>query len=129
MLPSELCCLKESTKLCQTVRRWCESLKLVLLVVFPNFFTFLFKEFRGRVIRFSSSSSYSYLVYIILTCIVRPSLAVVVFQQTCFETPDMSFQMCSCSHVRFMAFKVLTGINGYDVEASDGSRKIISLTD
>ncbi len=101
MLPSELCCLKESTKLCQTVRRWCESLKLVLLVVFPNFFTFLFKEFRGRVIRFSSSSSYSYLVYIILTCIVRPSLAVVVFQQTCFETPDMSYfsdvQLQSCT--------------------------------
>ncbi len=121
-LPSELCCLKEGTKLCQTVRRWCKSLKLV----FRNFLTFLFKELRGGVIRFSPSASYSYFVYITLPCIVRPSLAVVVFQQTCFETADMSFQLCSCSHVQFMSFEVLTCINGYDVEASDGSRKIFT---
>ena len=48
---------------------------------FRNSFTFLFKGFRGGVIRISPYSSYPYIVYITLPCIVRPSLVFVVFKQ------------------------------------------------
>ena len=66
---------------------------------FQNVFPFCFKNFRGGVIRISPYSSYPYIVYITYSCIVRPSLVLVVFQTT-LETPvTFVFQLCSCSHV------------------------------
>ena len=58
-----------------------KNLNLFVLFWFRNFFPFCFKNFRGGVIRISPYSSYPYIVYITLSCIVRPSLVFVVFKQ------------------------------------------------
>ena len=56
-----------------------------VLLVFRNFFTFLFEEFRGGVIRISPYSMYLYFVYIIYRVYFVPLFADVVFQQTCLK--------------------------------------------
>ena len=76
-----------------------KNLNLFVLVLVSKFLSICFKNFRGGVIRISPYSSYPYIVYITYSCIVRPSLVLVVFQTT-LETPvTFVFQLCSCSHV------------------------------
>ena len=59
----------------------CDFETCLFLVLVSKFLHVFFKGFRGGVIRISPYSSYPYIVYITLPCIVRPSLVFVVCKQ------------------------------------------------
>ena len=87
---------------------------------------FSLRNFRGGVIRISPYLSYLYTMNISPSCIARTLFTVVVFQTDPLKHQTCLSVMFSCSHVKRMSFNEVTCEISYDVEASDGSRKIIS---
>ena len=81
------------------------------------------------LIRISPYSSYPYIVYITLPCIVRLSLVFVVFKQLLKHLwlflAVVQLQSCIGIYIQ----RDVHAYNGCDVEASDGSRKIIMVAE